>query len=90
MTLFQAVYGRTPPNIPIYLRGSISLTAVEEELINRDEILTRLRLNLGEAQHRMNQAVDGHHQEKFVDLVLVKLIPYRQTTVAKRLHLKLC
>lgn len=93
MTPFQAVYWRTPPNIPIYLRGSTPLAVVEEELIKRDETFTILRHNLGEAQHRMKQAVDGHGQEKYFqvgDLVLVKLIPYRQTTVAKRLHSKLC
>lgn len=50
MTLFQDVYGRIPPNIPIYLQGSTPLAVVEEELIKRDEILTRLRHNLGKAQ----------------------------------------
>ncbi|XP_030479163.2 uncharacterized protein LOC115696402 [Cannabis sativa] len=93
MTPFQAVYGRTPPSIPTYTRGTTSIHAVEEDLLSRDDILKQLTTNLQAARNRMKQQADKHRRDiKFSvgDLVLIKLQPYRQNTVAKRLHPKLC
>ena len=92
MTPFQAVYGRPPPTIPAYIRGSTTIQAVEEELLSRDAILNRLKDSLAQARHRMVQQANKHRRDrqfKIGDWVLVKLQPFRQTTVAHRLNSKL-
>ncbi|XP_062114580.1 uncharacterized protein LOC133825685 [Humulus lupulus] len=93
MTPFQAVYGRPPPTIPSYIRGATSIQAVENDLLTRDDILQQLKTNLQQAQNRMRQQANKRRRDiqfKLGDLVLVKLQPYRQTTVANRLNSKLC
>ncbi|XP_062099393.1 transposon Ty3-I Gag-Pol polyprotein isoform X1 [Humulus lupulus] len=93
MTPFQAVYGRAPPTIPAYTRGSTTIQAVENDLLSRDTILQQLKDNLLQAQHRMRQQANKKRRDiefKVGELVLVKLQPYRQATVAKRLNYKLC
>ena len=50
-------------------------------------LLRSLKENLCQAQHRMIQKVDAHRREaqfSIGDQVLVKLQPYRQSTVATR------
>ena len=51
MTPFQAVYGRLPPSIPAYTRGSTKIQVVEEDLLTRDEILIALKQKLHQAQN---------------------------------------
>ena len=80
-------------NIPAYTRGGISIAAVGDFLLTRDEILRKLHQHLFHSQHRMKHFIDKERQEKHFqvgDLVLVKLEPYRQFTVAHRLNAKLC
>lgn len=79
MTPFQAVYGRAPPTIPMYVRGATSLQVVEDELLTRDCLLKQLKQNLMQAQNRMSQQANKKRcdiQFKVGDLVLVKLQPY--------------
>ncbi|XP_062093441.1 uncharacterized protein LOC133799440 [Humulus lupulus] len=93
MTPFQAVYGRTPPSIPAYTRGATTIQAVEADLLKQDEILHHLKHNLQRAQQRMQQQANKKRRDiefQVGELVLVKLQPYRQTTVAHRLNSKLC
>ncbi|VFQ74456.1 unnamed protein product [Cuscuta campestris] len=59
MTPFQAVYGRPPPELIPYSRGSARVQAVDDILGERDALLRRLRLNLELAQNRMKQMADG-------------------------------
>ncbi|XP_060962287.1 uncharacterized protein LOC133032379 [Cannabis sativa] len=92
MTPFQAVYGRIPPSIPTYIRGSTTVQAVEEDLLTRDDILQHLKDNLLRAQNRMCQQANKKRKDisfQIGDLVLVKLQPYRQSTVAHRNNFKL-
>ncbi|KAH9750407.1 hypothetical protein KPL71_013871 [Citrus sinensis] len=92
MTPFQALYGRFPPTIPSYSRGSTSIQALEDMLIERDAMLCSLKENLRQAQHRMAQKANLHRRETQLqvgDKVLVHLQPYRQTSVAKRSSHKL-
>ncbi|XP_062094224.1 uncharacterized protein LOC133800283 [Humulus lupulus] len=92
MTPFQAVYGRPPPTIPSYIWGATSIQAVENDLLTRDDILQQLKTNLQQAQNRMRQQANKRRRDiqfKLGDLVLIKLQPYRQTTVANRLNSKL-
>ncbi|XP_024029604.1 uncharacterized protein LOC112094007 [Morus notabilis] len=93
MTPFEAVYGRHPPTIPVYIRGTTSLQAVDENLSNRDAILQQLKVNLSQAQNRMRQVANRRRRDiqfHLGDLVLVKLQPYRQMTVVKHLNNKIC
>ena len=86
MTHFQAVYGRSPHSIPIYIRGSTSIQEVDQDLLTRNDILQKLKLHLQQAQHCMQQQANKHRRDikfKVGELVWVKLQPYRQTTVAQ-------
>ena len=49
MTPFQALYGRLPPTIPSYSKGSTLIQALEDLLFERDELLRCLRANLCQA-----------------------------------------
>jgi hypothetical protein len=82
---FQVVYGKPPPSLPQYIHGSSSLEALDSDLTTRDEILTSLRRKLEKAQETMKKYADNKriaHTFGEGDLVLVKLRPYRQTSVA--------
>ena len=88
-TPFEAVYGRSPPTIPMYLRGSSKLEAIDYELKNRDEILSLLKSNLLSAQQRMKAHADKHRTDVVFaegDMVFVKLQPYRQASLAGEYH----
>ena len=80
MSPYQALYGRPPPFFPAYSAGSTTIQALDEMLKERDEVMRTLKENLRLAQHRMEQKANAHRRE----LVLVRLQPYRQITVAQR------
>lgn len=89
-TPYQIVYGQPPPSLPIYISGSCHIQAVDEELVDRDTILQLLKNKLNKAQATMKHYADLRRQPhpfKVGDWVLVKLRPYRQTSVAgKRVY----
>ncbi|MCI09458.1 hypothetical protein A2U01_0030544, partial [Trifolium medium] len=92
MSPFEALYGRKPPTIPAYARGSTSIQVLDEALTARDELLRTLKDNLRSAQHRMRQKANAHRRDLTLavgDLVLVRLRPYRQTSVRQHKHHKL-
>ena len=63
MSPFQALFGRPPPSIPFYSKGSTSIQALDEALSDRDVLLCSLKDNLRQAQHRMIQKVNAHRHE---------------------------
>jgi len=86
------VYGRTLPSILLYTRGSTTIAALDESLLDRDELLRVLKANLLTAQHKMVQQANAHrHDLQFVvgDLVLVRLKPHRQILVRQQRQHKL-
>ena len=92
MSPFKALCGCEPPVIPPYTESSTSIQALNELLLERDALLTSLKTNLQEAQHRMQQKANAHRRElelRVGDQVLVKLQPYRQISIANRLSNKL-
>ena len=92
MTPFRAVYGRDPPPLLRFEQASTRVSAVEQNLKARDEILGLLKQNLQRAQQKMKAQADKKRKDiqfKVGDMVYVKLRPYRQRTVAKRLNEKL-
>ncbi|KAH9687361.1 hypothetical protein KPL70_014745 [Citrus sinensis] len=92
MTPFQALYGRIRPTILAYSKGSTSIQALDDALTERDALLRSLKENLRQAQHRMTQKANAHRRElqlNIGDRVLVRLQPYRQTSLAQRASQKL-
>ncbi|GKB54931.1 ty3-gypsy retrotransposon protein [Tanacetum coccineum] len=92
MSPFQALYGRLPLTMVPYPPGTSKVAAVDELLVERDKLLQQLKDNLLAAKHRMEQKANRKRREvefQVGDWVLVKLQPYRQLTLAKRLSNKL-
>ena len=92
MTPFQALYGRLPPLIPTYKDGLSPVHEVDQQLITRDELLWQLKANLERSVNRMKEMADKKHRDISFDVdkrVLLKLHPYHQQTVFKRIHQKL-
>ncbi|KAH9657564.1 hypothetical protein KPL70_023135 [Citrus sinensis] len=87
MSPYHALFGRLPPTIPHYAKGSTSIQALEDILLELSTLFHSLKDNLNQAQHRMAQKANAHHCEAHFevgDKVLVKLHPYRQNTLASR------
>ncbi|KAL9414329.1 hypothetical protein AB3S75_042744 [Citrus x aurantiifolia] len=87
MSPYQALFGRLPPTIPHYAKGSTSIQALKDILLERSTLLQSLKAILRQAQHRMAQKANAHRREAHFevgDKVLVKLQPYQQTTIASR------
>ncbi|GJS47940.1 ty3-gypsy retrotransposon protein [Tanacetum coccineum] len=92
MSPFQALYGRMPLTVVPYPPGASKVAAVEDLLVERDELLRQLKSNLLAAKERMELKANKRRREiefQVGDMVLVKLQPYRQLTLAKRLSNKL-
>ncbi|GKC33991.1 hypothetical protein Tco_1046375 [Tanacetum coccineum] len=92
MTPSHVVYGRLPPSIIPYLSGSTKVAIVEELLMECDALLRQLKQSLAQAKNRMVMQTNRKRRDveyKTGDVVLVKLQPYRQVTLAKRSSNKL-
>lgn len=92
MSPFEAVYGRKPPPLVHYLPGSAVVQEVDHELRSRDEVLRELKGNLEAARNRMKQVADRRRREESFDVgdwVYLKLQPFRQHSVFKRVYQKL-
>ncbi|KAL5559197.1 hypothetical protein UlMin_035408 [Ulmus minor] len=92
MTPFQALYGRLPPSIPLYLDGLSRVNEVDQSLLQRDDLLQHLKKNLEMAANRMKQTADKKRRNvefQAGDMVLLNLHPYHQQTAFKRVHQKL-
>ena len=92
MTPFKALYGRDPPALTRYNPQASNPVTLQEQLINRDNILQQLKQHLERAQVYMKNQVDKKRTDvsfAMGDLVLVKLQPYRQHSVTLRRNQKL-
>ena len=86
------VYGREPPSLLTYVPGTAKVAVVEDELLQRDLVLTDLKENIKVAQERMKRSYDSKHCEIFFEVgnwVYLRLRPYRQVFVAMRRNAKL-
>jgi hypothetical protein len=80
ITPFQALYGCLPQSIPVYKEGLTSVSAVDQQLQNRDELLRQLKDNLAKSRNRIKQMADQKRRDimfQIGDWVLLKLHPYR-------------
>ena len=89
---YEALYGRPAPVIPKYVIGSAKVDQVDQELIDRDELLQLLKDNLSTAQARMKQQADTRRSEREFsvgDWVYLRLQPYKQLSINTRASMKL-
>nr|KYP44122.1 Retrotransposable element Tf2 [Cajanus cajan] len=92
MTPFKIVYGRDPPTLVKYTLNQSDPTSIQEQLLQRDLTLSRLKFNLHKAQQYMKKHADKKRKSmelQIGDMVFVKLQPYRQHFVALRKNQKL-
>lgn len=92
MTLFEAQYGRQPLLMPRYEIGSSLVNEVDEQLQDRDEVLSELKEHLQAANNRMKQTADRRRRDvefEVEDWVFLRLQPYRQKSMFKRSSQKL-
>ena len=92
LTPFKALYGREPPTLTRQPCTTLDPVELREQLINRDNLLAKLKNNLARAQQVMKTQADKKRQEvsmKVGDHVLVKLQPYRQHSAVLRKNQKL-
>ncbi|KAJ9541634.1 hypothetical protein OSB04_028140 [Centaurea solstitialis] len=89
---FEVVYGQKTPTIVKFIPGEIRVEAVGQELRDRDEALKQLKSQLAKAQAIMKEQADKKRRDihfQIGEWVNVKLKPYRQMSVAQRIHQKL-
>ncbi|KAL8124542.1 hypothetical protein AgCh_012261 [Apium graveolens] len=60
---FQALYGREPPHLIRFERGSTAVASLKEQLLERDAILDDLKAQLVKAQQRMKAQEDSKRRE---------------------------
>ncbi|CAM8999772.1 unnamed protein product [Rhodiola kirilowii] len=92
ITPFEAVYGRTPPDLLDHVQGATPLHTVDTLLDKRTTLLRQLRTNMERAQNRMRQQANSHRKDKeFMvgDWVYVRIQPYRQVSLRQRRMTKL-
>ncbi|MCH92481.1 hypothetical protein A2U01_0013421 [Trifolium medium] len=92
MTPFKALYGREPPTLNRYVTDNNDPPDVQQQLYDRDALLTQLRANLNKAQQHMKHYANKKRKDvqfKVGDEVLVKLQPYKQHSVSLRKNHKL-
>ncbi|VFQ77089.1 unnamed protein product [Cuscuta campestris] len=92
MSSYQALYGRLPPSIFPTMSVRSRVASVEDLLRERADLLTDLKTHLEKMRQRMVSHANAHHRDvsfNIGDLVLLKLRPYRQHSVARPLSSKL-
>ena len=85
-------YGREPPALIRYENGSTANAELEEQLMERDRMIEVIREQLQRTQQLMKERADTKRREvefEVGDMVLVKIRPYRQRSLAKRINEKL-
>ncbi|PKU61934.1 putative mitochondrial protein [Dendrobium catenatum] len=84
-TPFRILYGRDPPPLVNYQKGTTPVYLVDQYLEERDKVLGELREHLLRAQQIMKTKADAHRKDvtfEVGEMVYLKLRPYRQKTLA--------
>lgn len=85
MSPFKALYGKDSPSVLHYETNVNDPTLVQDLLHDRDVLLQQLKWNLLKAQQYMKNQADRKRRDlqfEVGELVLVKLQPYRQHSMA--------
>ncbi|GJZ05359.1 retrotransposon-related protein [Tanacetum coccineum] len=91
-TPYQVLYGQAPPAHVTYTAGDSANESVDRSLVAREAVIQLLKFHLLRAQDRMKAMADRKRTERVFgidDLVLLKLQPYRQSTLRQHKHHKL-
>nr|GEU69831.1 ribonuclease H-like domain containing protein [Tanacetum cinerariifolium] len=91
-TPFSVVYGPDPPSLLPYVMGETKNTELEQQLIDRDDMLKLLRFNLTKVHNCMRNQVNSKRREvtfQVGDYAFLKIQLYRQKSLAKRRYEKL-
>lgn len=89
---FRVVYGRDPPALLRFESGSTTNADLETMLVEHDAMLVDIKQHLTHAQQLIKNNADKHRRDvEFTmgDMVYLKLRPYRQQSVARRVCQKL-
>ena len=89
VTPFKVVYGRDPPPLIRYEWGSTANHEVESLLLQQDVVLDKLKHHLHRTQQKMKAHADSKHRDihwSVGESVYVKLCPYRQSSLARRVN----
>ncbi|MCI28892.1 transposon TF2-1 polyprotein, partial [Trifolium medium] len=92
MTPFKVVYGRDPPTLIRYELNSTDPPSLQQILVERDDTIVALKANLARTQQIMKKFADSKRrfaEFQIGDMVLVKLQPYRQHSIALHRNKKL-
>lgn len=82
-TPFKILYGRDPPTLTPYSDMAISNSSVDQMLMDRDRMLTELKVHWQKAQQRMKISADKHQRDIEYSMgqwVFLKTRLYRQTS----------
>ncbi|GJS56507.1 zinc finger, CCHC-type containing protein [Tanacetum coccineum] len=91
-TPFKALYGWDLPRLVFYRMSTSPLFKVDEYLQEMDRILIELKGHLAIAQQLMKTKADNYHKDvqfKVGEFMYLKLKPYRQRFIARRMNEKL-
>ena len=91
-TPFKLVYGRDPPTLMAYEDGATKNFELDVMLKERELLLSSIKQNLLRAQAIMKSNADKHIRDlefQVGEKVYLKLRPYRQQSVSRRLFQKL-
>lgn len=92
MSPFKALYGREPPPLVGYEAGTTPIQELDEQLVQRDELLRDLKTHLQTAINRMKQVADAKRRDVTFavgDWVFLRLQPYRQHSIFRKTSQKL-
>lgn len=92
MTPFQALYGQPPVTIFHHQPGTTMVNQVDQQLYDRNELLTQLKANLHAATNCMQKVTNAkrcHIEFQVGNWVFLKLQPYPQHTAFQRVVQKL-
>ncbi|KAL0412013.1 UNVERIFIED_CONTAM: Transposon Ty3-I Gag-Pol polyprotein [Sesamum latifolium] len=91
MSPFEALYGLQPPSVLGYSLGNSKFDSLDADFSQHHHILQLLKANLRRAQQRMVHQANTKQLDRVFhegDWVFLKLQPYRQVSVQRRLSQK--
>ena len=91
-TPYHVLYRQSPPAHVVYTLGDSPNESVYRSLVAREAVVQLLKFHLLRAHDRMKAITDRRRTERVFgigELVLLKLQPYRQSTLRQHKHHKL-
>lgn len=82
---YEITFGKKPITLPQYITSTLKVDAVDDMFTNREAVFEEVRKKLMKAQAVMKHFADHKHRDvtfQVGDIVMVKLRPYKQTSVA--------